>query len=98
MLEPENINTCLAQGEQRNMRGGHHKKRETGMNLTIETDREDDGRWIAEAPELPGVLCYGATQREAIAKAEALTLSVIAEQLDHGEAQPLEFSFAVAAD
>jgi predicted RNase H-like HicB family nuclease len=68
------------------------------MKLTLETDREDDGRWIAEAPELPGVLCYGATRRKAMAKAEALALRVIAEQLDHGEAQPLKFSFAVAAE
>ena len=70
----------------------------TRMKLTIETDREEDGRWIAEVPELPGVLCYGATQQEAMAKAEALALRVIAEQLDHGEAKPLEFSFAVAAE
>jgi predicted RNase H-like HicB family nuclease len=57
------------------------------MKLTIETDREDDGRWIAEVPELPGVLAYGATQQEAMAKAEALALRVLAEQLDHGEGQ-----------
>ena len=68
------------------------------MKFTIKTDCEDDGRWIAGAPELPGVLCYGATQREAMAKAEALALRVIAEQLDPGEAQPLEFSFAVTAE
>ena len=68
------------------------------MKLTIETDREEDGRWIAEVPELPGVLCYGATQQEAMAKAEALALRVIAEQLEHGEAQALEFTFAVAAE
>ena len=49
---------------------------ETSMKLTIETDREDNGRWIAEVPELPGVLCYGATQREAMTKAEALALRV----------------------
>jgi predicted RNase H-like HicB family nuclease len=55
------------------------------MKLTIETDREEDGRWIAEAPELPGVLCYGATRPEAIAAAEALALRVIAEVLGHGE-------------
>ncbi len=58
------------------------------MKLTIETDREEDGRWIAEVPELPGVLYYGTTQQEAMAKAEALALRVIAEQLEHGEAQP----------
>jgi predicted RNase H-like HicB family nuclease len=56
------------------------------VKLAIETNREDDGRWIAEAPELPGVLCYGATQRQAMAKAEALALCVIADQLVHGEA------------
>lgn len=68
------------------------------MKLTIETDREDDGRWIAEVPELPGVLCYGETQEEAMAKAEALALRVLTEQLDHGEAKPIEFSFVVAAE
>jgi predicted RNase H-like HicB family nuclease len=50
------------------------------VNLTIEMDREDDGRWIAEVPELPGVLSYGATRQEAIAKAEALALRVLAER------------------
>jgi predicted RNase H-like HicB family nuclease len=44
------------------------------MKLAIETDREEDGRWIGEVPELPGVLCYGAAQDEARAKAEALAL------------------------
>ena len=56
------------------------------MKLTVETDREEDGRWIAEVPELPGVLCYGATRREAIATAEALALRVIAEQGKSGDA------------
>jgi predicted RNase H-like HicB family nuclease len=68
------------------------------MKLTIETDREDDGRWIAEVPELAGVLAYGVTQEEAMAKAEALAFRVLAEQLDHGEAKPIEISFAVAAE
>ncbi len=65
------------------------------MKLTLETDREDDGRWIAEVPELPGVLAYAATQEEAMVKAEALALRVLAEQLDDGEAKPIELSFAV---
>jgi predicted RNase H-like HicB family nuclease len=52
------------------------------MKLTIETDREEDGRWIAEVPELPGVLVYGTSQQEAMAGAEALALRVLAEQLD----------------
>jgi len=68
------------------------------MKLTIETDREDDGRWIAEVPELPGVLAYGATQDEAMAKAEALALRVLAEQLEHGEAKAHALSIAVAAE
>jgi predicted RNase H-like HicB family nuclease len=71
---------------------------EAQMNLTIETDREDDGRWIAEVPELPGVLAYGASRDEAMAKAEALALRVIAEQLDNGETKPKAFSIAVAAE
>ena len=52
------------------------------MPLTIETEREDDGRWLAEVPELPGVMAYGATEDEAAAKAEALALRVIADRLD----------------
>ncbi len=68
------------------------------MKLTIETDREADGRWIAEVQELPGVLAYGVTQDEAMAKAEALAFRVLAEQLDQGETKPIELSFAVAAE
>ncbi|MBC8048548.1 MAG: type II toxin-antitoxin system HicB family antitoxin [Chitinophagales bacterium] len=68
------------------------------MNLTIETDREDDGRWIAEVPELPGVLAYGATRHEAMAKAEVLALRVLAEQLENGEAKPKGLSIVVAAE
>jgi predicted RNase H-like HicB family nuclease len=49
------------------------------MNLTFETEQEDDGRWIAEVPELPGVLAYGVMQQQAIIKAEALALRVLAE-------------------
>lgn len=51
------------------------------MHLNIDTEREDDDRWIAEVPELPGVLAYGATRDEAMSKAEALELRVLAEQL-----------------
>jgi len=54
------------------------------MHLTVETEREDDGRWIAEVPQLPGVLAYGATEAEAAAKAEALALRVLADRLEHG--------------
>lgn len=57
------------------------------MKLTIETEQEVDGRWIAEVPELPGVLTYGVTRDEAMARAEVLALRVVAEQLEHGEAR-----------
>jgi predicted RNase H-like HicB family nuclease len=55
------------------------------VKLTIETDRKEDGRWIAEVPELPGVLCYGDTQREAMAKAEELAMRVIEERNHSGD-------------
>lgn len=58
------------------------------MYLTVETDREDDGRFIAEVPDLPGVLAYGATQAEAVARAQALALRVLADRIEHGEPTP----------
>jgi predicted RNase H-like HicB family nuclease len=54
--------------------------------LNIETEREDDGRWLAEVPALPGVLGYGATDTEARSKATALALRVIADRVENGEA------------
>lgn len=68
------------------------------MELTIETEREADGRWIAEVPELAGVMAYGATQGEAMARAEALALRVVAEQLDHGERRAVPLSISVPAE
>jgi predicted RNase H-like HicB family nuclease len=59
----------------------------TGM-YQIETEQEADGRWIAEVPELPGVLAYGPSREDAIRKAQALSLHVLAERLEHGEALP----------
>jgi predicted RNase H-like HicB family nuclease len=56
--------------------------------MTIETEKEQDGRWIAEVSDLPGVMVYSATREEAIAKAEAIALRVIADRLDHGESIP----------
>jgi len=53
--------------------------------LRIETERENDGRWLAEVPALPGVLSYGATDTEARSKATALALRVIAERVENGE-------------
>jgi predicted RNase H-like HicB family nuclease len=57
------------------------------MDLSIETELEEDGRWIAEVPQLPGVLAYGATAEEAAAKAEVLALRVLAERLEQGESK-----------
>ncbi len=59
------------------------------MNYTIQHEQEDDGRWLAEVPELPGVLAYGVTPQEAMSKAEVLALRVIAERLEHGERSPI---------
>lgn len=58
---------------------------ETAARLVIETERETDGRWIAEVPALAGVLAYGATREEAIARAQALALRVLAERVERGE-------------
>ena len=66
------------------------------VKFTIEREREADGRWLAEIPELPGVLAYGATAKQAMAKAEALALRVLAERLEHDEAGPQAISIAIA--
>lgn len=58
------------------------------MPFTIETEQEDDGRWIAEVIDLPGALAYGATRTEAIDRVQALSLRVLADRLDHGEQIP----------
>jgi predicted RNase H-like HicB family nuclease len=64
--------------------------------MKIEIEREDDGRWIAEVPDLAGVVVYGETREEAIAKVQSLALRVIADRLDHGEGIPeLDELFAV---
>ena len=56
--------------------------------LTIEVEQEEDGRWIAEVPELSGVMVYGQSRQEAIARIQALSLRVLADRLDHGEPVP----------
>ena len=67
------------------------------MNFTIECEREDDGRWLSEVPELPGVLAYGQTSSEAMSKAEVLALRVLADRLEHGEAKALEIRISLPA-
>ena len=68
------------------------------MTFTVEYEREADGRWLAEVVEMPGILAYGGTSDEAIAKAQALALRVLADRLEHGEAAPefVNISFAAA--
>lgn len=68
------------------------------MPFTIEVEQEEDGRWLAEIPALPGVLVYGQTRPEAIARVQALALRVLADRLEHGETVPaLGDVFAVVA-
>ena len=67
------------------------------MNFTIELEQEEDGRWLSEVLELPGVLAYGRTREEAIAHVQALALRVVADRLEHGETVPqLATVFSVA--
>lgn len=67
------------------------------MKLTLEVEQEEDGRWIAEVPDLPGVLVYGESREQAIARAEALALRVLAERVENGETVPqIPVLFAVA--
>ena len=66
--------------------------------MRIEIEKEEDGRWIAEIPDLPGVMVYGDSRNEAISKVEALALRVLADRLEHGEEIPeLMEVFAVSA-
>ena len=68
------------------------------ITFKVEVEREEDGRWLAEVLELPGVLAYGESQDAAVSKVQALALRVVAERLEHGEAGPqlLSISFAAA--
>ena len=68
------------------------------MNLRIEIERETDGRWLAEVPDLSGVMTYGKTRDESMAHVKALALRVLAERLEHGETAPdlLQVTFQAA--
>jgi len=66
--------------------------------MNIEIEHEENGRWIAEIPDLPGVMTYGQSREEAISKVKALALRVLADRLEHGETIPeLREVFAVSA-
>ena len=58
------------------------------VNLRIETEQEEDGRWIAEIPELPGVMVYGTSRDEAVSRVKALALRALADRLENGESIP----------
>lgn len=66
------------------------------MDFRIEFEQEDDGRWIAEIIELPGVMAYGASRLEAQSKVQAIALRVIADQLDREHATTDHVQFAAA--
>jgi predicted RNase H-like HicB family nuclease len=68
---------------------------ELTMNFTLECEQEVDGRWIAEVPELPGVLAYGSSSADAMKRAEVLALRVIADRLENGESEPVSIRFSL---
>jgi predicted RNase H-like HicB family nuclease len=68
------------------------------VTFTVETEQEDDGRWIAEIPQIPGAMAYGATRNEAVARVQALGLRVLAERIEQGESSPeIQQVFTIAA-
>lgn len=73
----------------------------SGVTPTVEFDREEDGRFLADIPALPGVMVYGQSREEALEKVKALALHVIADMLEHGELpEPIDsvvFSLPTAA-
>jgi predicted RNase H-like HicB family nuclease len=77
--------------------GAKRREYDEEVKLTIDLDREEDGRWIAEALELPGVMCYGDSRNEAISNAEHLAIEVIADRIAHGElpSSALAVTFAI---
>jgi predicted RNase H-like HicB family nuclease len=72
------------------------RERLEAMKFTVEYEQEEDGRWLAEVKELPGVLVYGKDPEDAAAHAQALALRVVADRLENGESTPsLMFTFAM---
>jgi len=65
------------------------------MNFSLECEQEVDGRWIAEVPELPGVVSYGDSAADAMSKAEILALRVIADRLENGDSEPMNISLSL---
>jgi predicted RNase H-like HicB family nuclease len=61
------------------------------METRFEFEQEEDGRWIAELPTIPGALCYGTTRQDAAVKLAALIMRILADRLEHGEEIPAPF-------
>ena len=68
------------------------------MILIIESEKEEDGRWLAETDQLPGVLAYGSSQNETMTKVKALAFRVLAEQLENGELNPVDINISIPTD
>lgn len=103
LLDPKTAVECggVAQDGYHHRATGPHGliglHQEKAMQFTLEVEQEADGRWLAEVVQLPGALAYGASQEQAMAKAEALALRALAEQLEHGEARPLDINIVLPA-
>jgi len=67
------------------------------MNFSLDSEREEDGRWLAETAQLPGVLACGATADEAMAQAQVRARRVLAERLENGEARPVDINISIPA-
>jgi predicted RNase H-like HicB family nuclease len=70
--------------------------RKSGLVFTVELDREEDGRWIAEIPELAGVMVYGESREDALVRVQALAYRVLADRIEQERAPQPEVRFAVA--
>ena len=97
MWYPLQLSSALCRGTGNRYTQGIANSKQT-MTFSIETEQEADGRWLAEVEVLPGVMAYGTTKTDAVAKVQALALRVLAERLEHGEAvaELLSVSFQAA--
>lgn len=74
-----------------------HLRHHYAVKFTVEIEQETDGRWIAEIPQIPGAMAYGTSREEAVGRAEALALRVLAERIEQGENSPeIDQVFSVA--
>lgn len=86
---------CVREGPR--VESGEFLLIEAAVDYTIEYEKEVDGRWLAEVPQLPGVLAYGATSDEAMRNAEALALRVLADRLEQNETKAVAIRIGLKA-